>query len=90
KGARPDIGADEFTSRAAPIITDFTVSKADSVLSFQTLLGVSYNVEGEANPVGSNWSVLLTNIPGTGGVVQVTDATPPRQPSQFYRVRMAP
>ncbi|HTL57194.1 MAG TPA: hypothetical protein VL361_16040, partial [Candidatus Limnocylindrales bacterium] len=46
KGARPDIGADEFTSRAAPIITDFTVSKADSVLSFQTLLGVSYNVEG--------------------------------------------
>jgi hypothetical protein len=90
KGARPDIGADEFTSRTPPVITGFAVSQTKSALSFETLLGIGYDIERETNIGGSNWFVLVTNVPGTGGIVQVSDATTPLQPSQFYRVRLTP
>jgi len=90
KGARPDLGADEFTSSTPPVILGFTVSSADSALSFQTLLGIGYDIERESDPGGNNWSVLMTNVPGTGGILQVSDARPPNQSSQFYRVRLTP
>jgi hypothetical protein len=90
KGARPDIGADEFTSLTPPLITSFIVSAANSALSFQTLLGIGYDVQRQTNLGSANWFLLLTNVPGTGGIVQVSDATPPLQPTQFYRVRLTP
>jgi hypothetical protein len=91
KGARPDIGADEFTSRTPPVITGLAVSHTNSALSFETLLGIGYDIERETRPGSANWSALVTNVPGTGGVVQVSDATPPlQQPTQFYRVRLTP
>jgi hypothetical protein len=90
KGAHPDIGADEFTSLTPPVITSFTVSAANSALSFATLLGIGYDVQRQTNLASTNWFLLVTNVPGTGGIVQVSDATPPLPPSQFYRVRLSP
>lgn len=90
KGARPDIGADEFSSLTPPVITGLAVSRTNAAVSFATLPGADYDVEREADLTGSNWSVLMTNIPGTGGIVQVSDATLLRPASQFYRVRLSP
>jgi hypothetical protein len=90
KGARPDIGADEFTSFTAPVITSFTVSAANCALSFATLLGIGYDVQRQTNLGSTNWFMLVTNVAGTGGIVQVSDATPPLKPTQFYRVRLTP
>ena len=90
KGARPDIGADEFTSAVRPVITDLAVSPADAAIRFATLLGVGYDIQRESDLAARDWSVLATNVPGTGGIVQVTDATPTRAANQFYRVRLVP
>ena len=72
------------------MITGFAVSHADFALSFQTLLGMGYDIERETELAGSNWSVLFTNVPGTGGIVQVSDTSSPLESSQFYRVRLSP
>ena len=90
KGARPDFGADEFTSDVPPIITGFAVATGDPAIRFATLLGVGYDIERKADLAAQAWFVLATNVPGTGGIVQVTDATPPRSANQFYRVRLVP
>ena len=39
---------------------------------------------------GSAWSFVVTNLPGTGGVVQSTDTNATGQPRRFCLVRLSP
>ena len=89
KGMRPDIGADEFTTNARPVITAFKLTGDSSVISFTTFLGVAYDLQ-RANDLTGAWSVVTANIAGTGGVVQITNSGETGQFERFYRLKLSP
>ncbi len=89
KGAAYDIGADEFTTNAPPRIS-LQLSGVNSLVSFATFLGVGYDLERANDLAGASWSLVATNIPGTGALLQLSDASAASLPKQFYRIRLAP
>jgi len=52
-------------------------------LSWLTASGYSYGVKASTNLPGGVWSNIITNVPGTGGQVTVTNAISPG--ATFYR-----
>ena len=90
RGANSDIGADEFTANVPPVITSFGLSGANCVIGFTTLLGESYDVQRTDDLTGGVWPVIASNVPGMGGVLQVTDPNATSQTQRFYRVRLSP
>lgn len=90
KGASPDIGADEFTTNAPPRITNFRLSGTNCLISFTTFLGLGYDVQRSGEVTGSTWSIVVTSVPGTGGIVQSTDTNAASQARRFYLVRSSP
>src|SRR6266498_5667040 len=90
RGASSDIGADEFTTNAQSRITDFRLSGTNCLISFTTFLGVGYDVQRASDVMGSAWSQVVTNLPGTGGIVQSTDTNAIGQARRFYLVRLSP
>ena len=89
KGANPDIGADEFTTNAPPVITSLKLSGTNTVVSFTTFLGVGYDLQRADDLSNGAWLVTATNIPGTGGVTQTTDTNAASHPRRFYRVKLS-
>jgi hypothetical protein len=59
------------------------------VVSFNTVLGKLYELQSTTNLASGVWLSLATNIPGTGGIIQITDTRPASQPARFYRTRSA-
>ena len=57
------------------------------VVSFDTQPGWKYDLQSVSNSPGGVWSPLVTNIPGTGGAVQITDTNALGWVGGFYRVR---
>jgi hypothetical protein len=90
KGVNSDVGADEFTTNTPPRITDFRLSGTNWLISFTTFPGLSYDVQRANEAAGGVWSLVVTNLPGTGGVVQSTDTNATGQPRRFYLVRLSP
>jgi len=90
RGARSDIGADEFTTNAPPLIIDFRLSKTNSMVSFTTFLGASYDLQRASDLTGGVWSVVGANLVGTGGIIQASDTSGIGLPRQFYRVSLSP
>jgi hypothetical protein len=89
RGASSDIGADEFVVLAPPVITDFRLVAAGSIISFSTAPGQYYDVERSSNIAGGQWSMFASNIAGTGGVIRVTNSTTMEPGSRFYRVGLS-
>ncbi|HWW02113.1 MAG TPA: hypothetical protein VNZ64_20605 [Candidatus Acidoferrum sp.] len=90
RGARSDIGADEFTTNAPPRITDFHLSGSNCVAGFTTFLGESYDVQRAPDLTGSAWVLVASNLPGSGGVLQFTDTNAANRSQRFYRARLSP
>jgi hypothetical protein len=90
KGANSDIGADEFTTNAPPVITNLKLSGANTIVSFTSFLGVSYDLQRANDLTNGAWSVTAANIPGGGGVTQITDTNGAGQSRRFYRVKLTP
>ena len=90
KGGSSDIGADEFSTNAPPRITGFRLTGTNCLISFTTFLGVGYDVQRASELTGSAWSIVVTNVPGTGGVVQSADSNATSQLRRFYLVRLSP
>jgi hypothetical protein len=88
-GARPDIGADEFTTNAPPVITAFSCDGINAAVSFDSILGLSYDVERADDLGGSDWSSVVTNVAGTGSVIEIFDSSGAGRSRQFYRVKLA-
>ena len=60
-------------------------------LNFLSIPLGSYSVEWESNLAGGDWNTLMiTNVPGTGGVIQVFDPRSPTPAQRFYRVQTPP
>jgi chitinase len=63
----------------------------DIGLSFASLPLGSYSVEWNSNLTSSLWNTLMiTNVSGTGGVLQIFDANITNQAKRFYRVQTPP
>jgi hypothetical protein len=90
KGAASDIGADEFTTNVPPLMNGIRVIGTNSVVSFGTVLGMSYDLMSAPNPTGGPWLARATNLAGTGGIVQVNDTNGALGTRRFYRARLSP
>lgn len=90
KGAASDIGADEFTTNAPPLINAIKVIGGNSLISLVTLPGLSYDILSASNVTTGIWLPLTTNVAGTGGIVQITDTNGAHQTRRFYRARLSP
>ncbi len=60
-------------------------------LDFASLPLGSYDVEWSSNLTGNFWNTLVvTNVSGSGGVLQIVDPNAGGQPQRFYRVQTPP
>jgi hypothetical protein len=60
------------------------------VMSFPSQYGQTYRVERTDNLSPAAWTPVADNLPGTGGVIQVTDSGVSQQAQRFYRVVILP
>ena len=82
-------------SNAAGTIVDDEIRVAISTgfgaqLQFNTVVGRNYRVEWTQElPATNGWSILpgAGSLPGSGGLLQITDTNAPTQPQRFYRIR---
>ena len=90
RGARADIGADEFTTNAPASITALRVLGPNAVVGVLTFPGQDYDLLCANDPAGSIWTVIATNLPGSGGVLSITDTNGAIPSRGFYRARLSP
>jgi hypothetical protein len=91
RGTSADLGADEFSTNAPPVITGLLRIGGEWVLRFPTLLGLSYDVLRTDDLSGAPWLVIAPDLPGSGAILQTTDLIPANPAAQrFYRIRLAP
>ena len=76
------------TSPTPPAVTRIVVTGNDSVISFTTLGNMAYDLQSAANLTSGVWSAVATNVPGTGGIIQLTDPGAASQSLRFYRVKL--
>ena len=63
---------------------------AGAQLQFNSVAGRNYRVEWTQDlPATNGWSILpgAAALPGSGGLLQITDTNAPTQPQRFYRIR---
>jgi hypothetical protein len=70
----------------APQITAEAFTNNEFVVSFSTVQGQSYELQSESDLTSGLWSSIVTNIAGTGSIVQAADTNGISQSQQFYRV----
>jgi sugar lactone lactonase YvrE len=49
--------------------------------------GKTYMVQSSASLFSTNWTILASNLPGTGMMMQFADTNAPAPPASFYRVQ---
>jgi len=59
-------------------------------LQFTTASNQFYRVEMSSSLENPSWTVLTNNVPGTGGIVSVTDSDAAGQLSRYYRIKQLP
>jgi hypothetical protein len=88
-GDASDIGAyemqlDEFW------LTRPMKSGSDYVTGFASEIGLRYRIERKDDLAPGIWTVVGDNVPGTGGIVEVTDSGAASQIQRFYRAITIP
>lgn len=64
------------------------ISGNDVQISIATGSNRVYYVDSAGGP-GGPWSTIISNVPGTGGIVTVTDTNAVASPPRFYRVGLS-
>jgi hypothetical protein len=88
-GDGSDIGALELQS-PAPIFTALTQDGSNVWRNLLTEVGWSYQVESSDSLPGTNWTVVVDGLPGTGAELKIVDLTAVNLPMRFYRARTMP
>jgi phospholipase/lecithinase/hemolysin len=76
-----------------PILPGFTainVAGTNVALKFSTVSNQFYIVESRDDLATGSWATVTNNVPGSGGIVAVTNEVPVNLPQRFYRVRQLP
>jgi len=67
-------------------VTTVQLDAATCRIGFTTVLGKRYAVERATNFLSQSWETVISNVAGTGAIVQVEDAAQANQ--AIYRVRL--
>jgi hypothetical protein len=78
------------TSASALRLTDIARTPAGAGFQFAAEAGRQYRLEGTEDLASGQWTILLDHIPGTGGVLQVTDPNVAGLKQYFYRIIFLP
>ncbi len=70
----------------ALILAITTLNVTNFVINFNSVTGQTYEVQGTTNLTIASWSPIITNILGTGGMMEVTVFNSINQNEQFYRL----
>jgi hypothetical protein len=81
-----DLGAYEYSQT---IINNLRLSGGNAFVSFNAQSGNQYDLQYASNAVGGAWLPVTTNVPGSNGVMEVTDTNGAGFPRRFYRIRPA-
>jgi lysophospholipase L1-like esterase len=73
-----------------PHFTAINVAATNVTLSFSTVSNQLYIIESRDELTAGSWATVTNDIPGTGGIMVVTNVVSPTLPSRFYRVRQLP
>lgn len=76
-------------SLGTPGMTSIQLDGMEINLSFYSLPLADYRILWTSNLSGS-WFTLTNNVPGTGGILQISDPAPKTQPERFYRIQTPP
>ena len=79
-----DIGAFEYRP---PVISAIRLLGPDCLIDFIAVSGNTYDLEQTSDLSANSWAPVTTNVSGSDGTVQVTDANRAAIPIRFYRVR---
>jgi len=90
RGVRSDIGADEFTTNAPPRFSAIHVLGLNCVITLLSMLGQNYDLLRADSPADNVWSVVASNLPGTGNAITIVDTNGAIEPSGFYRAKLSP
>ena len=80
-------GTNPRDATSALRITSIVRIGADVVISWPSVFGKHYAVQTRTDLVSGDWSVLQTNIAGTGAMLNIMD---PAAPQRFYRIVTMP
>ena len=67
-----------------------SASGSDFIVRFPTLAGRTYRLEESPDLSPGSWTTRTDNIPGYGGVNQITVTGALSQTQRFYRVKVLP
>jgi alpha-tubulin suppressor-like RCC1 family protein len=97
--ANGQLGDGTTTSRSSPVmvsglsrfgITSFEMlAGPKAVVAFGSLDGAVHYFQRRTNAVTGTWTTLQTNIPGTGGILRLTNTLTTESPELYYRVGAA-
>ncbi len=73
-----------------PKFASLAVAGTNVVLAFTTVSNQLYLVQSSDDLAAGQWTMVTTNLPGTGGPVAITNTVPLNLPKCFYRVRQLP
>jgi hypothetical protein len=83
-------GTDPTDSSSSLRITSIVTNGPDIVISFTTSSNRAYDAQYNDDLTISNWSAVVTNIPGTGAIVSTNDPGAASLTNRFYRIRLVP
>lgn len=81
-----DLGAYEFSQ---PLIDNLRINGSDCLVAFSGQSGNQYDLERASNVTGGIWSPVTTNVPGTNGLIEITDTNGGGFSQRFYRIKSA-
>lgn len=73
-----------------PRFTAINVAGTNVALRFSTVSNQLYVVESRDELTAGSWATVTNNVPGTGGIIAVTNRLSPTLSRRFYRVRQLP
>jgi len=73
-----------------PRFTAINVVGTNVALKFSTVSNQFYILESRDDLSAGSWATVTNNLPGSGGILAVTNTVPPGLPKRFYRVRQLP
>ena len=89
------LGSNEVTllynlDNQVPAITSLQFTNSSAMISFMTVTNTVtnelYEVDYRNDLHTGTWSILTNGVPGTGGMVSITDSGAAGQSKRFYRV----
>jgi hypothetical protein len=69
-----------------PVITSLKLTGSNAVISFTTVTNALYEVDYRNDLTTGAWLTLTNGVPGTSGILSITNGGAASQSRRFYRV----